>query len=399
MHFYLARQPVFDVTLKVIAYELLYRGGVGAQLNPQLDNDAATSSLVIETVMKLGIGHVTGGAPALINVSRSLLLDQTFSLCSSKDFILEILETTVVDQQLVERVKQLKAKGIRIALDDFEYAEQWEPLIELADIIKIDVLAMTPERVLQTLAKLSGFQGKLLAEKVEDYAVYEQYKSMGFDYFQGYFLAHPKLLKKKNIATKNIVYCELLALLFEKTSSYKTLVKLIADSPKLSEQLLKVVHALSGGVRTGTTPQEVIGAEGVKSISRLAALLGLTGAENKPSELILTAWIRSAMCQYLAEAMGEDGHKAFAVGLLSVFEALMDVPIVSLFERWHFDEQIIRAVQEFEGATGEILKMVLYYEAGDWDSIVVPDSINLLDIYLKALHFTEIGMIEYFSSH
>lgn len=92
-----------------------------------------------------------------------------------------------VDAELVEAARHLSGQGCTIALDDFVYDETLRPLVELADIIKIDVLSLDRAELKRHVALLRKFGAKLLAEKVETQDDYAFCRDLGFDYFQGYF--------------------------------------------------------------------------------------------------------------------------------------------------------------------------------------------------------------------
>jgi len=78
-------------------------------------------------------------------------------------------------------------KGFIIALDDFEYKEDLEPLIALADIIKFDFRLSSPEEIKAYIQQLEGKNLRLLAEKVETMEEFKLALDMGFELYQGYF--------------------------------------------------------------------------------------------------------------------------------------------------------------------------------------------------------------------
>lgn len=390
---YLARQPIYNRDLAVVAYELLYRTGEGARaFDPITQPDEATSSVVINAVLNVGLAQITGGKPALINVTRSFLLNGHLPTKLAGHLIPEILEGTDVDEDLVSCVARYRERGFTIALDDFEYSPQWDAIIPLADIIKVDVLAMSPGQVSETLARLEGFSGKLLAEKVEDYDSYQRYRDMGFEYFQGYFLARPNLIKDKQVPASKMTVCRLLSQLSDPDVEADAISETIMHDARLAFKLLKVVNSAAMGLpRQLDSIKEAIVMLGLKEIKCWAALLSLGSVDNKPHELLMTALVRSKMCQLLASRSGVDAQKAFTVGLLSLFEPLMDIPIPVLFKEVPFLEEIQVAVVDYAGPLGQILELVLQYERGDWDNLRRDGEIDLFELYLEALGFVQFG--------
>lgn len=193
-----ARQEIFDKDLQVCAYEILYRAPNNKDAanvhDAHWDGDAATQFVMSHLFAEAGADEVIGDVPAYINFTRDLILDKAPALLPKHRIVIEVLENCEIDAELIEALAHLKQKGYKIALDDFDYQPSWEPLLELADIIKIDVLTVPDGALESLLNRLSKhFRGRFLAEKVENRRQFERYKTLGFDYFQGFFCKNPSL--------------------------------------------------------------------------------------------------------------------------------------------------------------------------------------------------------------
>jgi len=144
----LARQGIYDKKGSVYAYELLYRNHDELSssinhLNP-VHGDAATSSVITQIFTNLDLNSVIGTKRAFINFTYNNLIEKIPNLIEKiphllprNRIVIEVLETVTVDKLLLDNLKQLKEDGYKIALDDFIYRKELEPLIALADIIKI----------------------------------------------------------------------------------------------------------------------------------------------------------------------------------------------------------------------------------------------------------------------
>ena len=115
----LARQPIYDSTLNVTAYELLFRPPAGWVW----DGDVATSQLVVNAFAEIGIEKATDNKRAFINFTRQWLLSPP--PFDPQLVVIEILESVEPDADVVRSVAQLKRSGYTIALDDFVFAPQW----------------------------------------------------------------------------------------------------------------------------------------------------------------------------------------------------------------------------------------------------------------------------------
>lgn len=66
--------------------------------------------------------------------------------------IVEVLENVTVTPKLMSTLGALKKEGFVIALDDYVFNPELEPLEAYADIIKIDILKIGPKKCLNILA-------------------------------------------------------------------------------------------------------------------------------------------------------------------------------------------------------------------------------------------------------
>ena len=143
---FVGRQPIFDRNLECYAYELLYRTAGDGQACVR-DGNQATSQVVYNAFLEIGLDKLVGHRPAFFNVTREFLLSDYTALIPPHRAVLEILEDVEIDDRLIRAVRRLRAGGYRIALDDFIYHPHMQPLVELADIIKIDLLQLDDAQV------------------------------------------------------------------------------------------------------------------------------------------------------------------------------------------------------------------------------------------------------------
>ena len=185
---FIGRQPIFDRELRVYGYELLYRSGE-THAAGIIDSERASSQVIVNAFLEFGLDRLVGGSRAFINITPGLLQSDD-PLPFSKDQLgLELHEDIALDEHLVAAVRGLKQEGYSIVLDNFRYHEKLVPLVKLADIVKIDIRVVEDSTVQEYVQHLRPHKVKLLATKVETHDELATYMRMGFDYFQGYFLA------------------------------------------------------------------------------------------------------------------------------------------------------------------------------------------------------------------
>ena len=117
---FLGRQPIFDANLDIYGYELLFRQAGTYQADIQ-DGDQATSQVVVNAFIEMGLDKVVGNHLAFINFTRKFLLEDHPLLFPKDRVVMEIPENEVVDEDLIQAVKRLSENGYRIALDDYGF--------------------------------------------------------------------------------------------------------------------------------------------------------------------------------------------------------------------------------------------------------------------------------------
>lgn len=193
MNFYFARQAIFNKDGQIIGYELLHRSSAVNRYQ-QKNGDKATLELLAQIIQSNGIEQVTSGKLAFVNYTRNLLLQNIPFIMPSKTAVVEIHETVRADLQVIKACRNLSQKGYVIVLDDFIYRRDLEPLVLLADIIKIDFQKESWFKIDSAVRKLRQYRAKLLAEKVETGEEFEAALCAGFDFFQGNFFSKTEMV-------------------------------------------------------------------------------------------------------------------------------------------------------------------------------------------------------------
>ena len=361
----LARQPIYDSTLDVTAYELLFRPPAGWVW----DGDVATSQLVVNAFAEIGIEKATDNKRAFINFTRQWLLSPP--PFDPQLVVIEILESVEPDADVVRSVAQLKRSGYTIALDDFVFAPQWRPLLELADIVKIDVLQHDDAALKTLTGQLREYPLQLLAEKVETYSVFEHCKSLGFQMFQGYFLCRPQNIHGESIPSNKMVVMQLLAEVQDPDVDLGGLEKLISHDISLSTKLLRICNSARYATRTRIDSiRKAMVMIGLQELKQWASIIALSRMTDKPNELITLTLTRARMMELLAHSTAVKNRDIyFTVGMFSFIDAFFDQSKESILRSLPFNEEVNRALLHYEGVPGKMLQAVAAHEQGHWDQI------------------------------
>ena len=389
---FVARQPIYDRNLAVFAYELLFRRADAASAE-FTDGDHATSEVILNAFTVIGLNELVGEVPAFINMTRNLLVREGGIPFPVDRVVLEVLEDIEPDAQLVSALRELSRQGYRISLDDFVFDEARLPLVELVDIVKVEIRALTPAQIEEHVERLRPYGVKLLAEKIETQAEYELCHRLGFDYFQGYFLSHPRVMRGSSISTNRLPALRLLAELHEVDVDIEKLQQLIGEDVTLSYKLLRYLNSAMFALprRIDSIRQAVIYL-GVRELRTWASLLVLASVSDKPAELMVTLMVRAKMCESLARRLRlNDASNCFTLGLFSGLDSLMDAPLETILANLPLSEDMEAALLRHEGPSGRVLECAMRYEEGDWDRILALDIPRqaAIDAYLEAVHWAD----------
>ena len=200
---FVARQPIFDGHKRLYAYELLFRDGL-ENACAITDVHRAASHVLQAAWLTFGLPALIGQNRAFVNFSADLLLAGYGETLPVESVVIELLETIDGDAAVVEACQKLKRHGYLVALDDFVYHPGVEPLLELADIVKIRFRDADP-------AEQAPQAPSLLAEAVETQEEYDCAVEVGFTYFQGYFFCRPQVIKGRAISGSRLTYLKIAA--------------------------------------------------------------------------------------------------------------------------------------------------------------------------------------------
>ncbi len=368
---FIGRQPIFDRDIKVYAYELLYRHGFVDKAVIE-DDDAASSTVLVNMLLEIGLDSLVGNHKAFCNFTRGFLLqEQDLSFVADR-LVVEVLESVAADDEVLAAVRGFIERGHMIALDDFVYREDLRPLVELADMIKIDVMDLGMDGVAQQAELIRQVKPvKLLAEKVETREEFSRCLDMGFDYFQGYFFSKPIVVTGKKLPPARVAMLRLLAELQNPDVSMERVEEIIQQDVNLSVKLLRQVNSSYYNLISEVTSiKHAVVRVGLQHIRTWASVLMMGSVSDKPDELMTMALIRGKMCEILAQQHKfPDETSYFTVGLFSLLESLLDAPMEHILEGLPLSQAINDALLRGEGTRGQVLRCVQEYEQAHWSAL------------------------------
>jgi EAL and modified HD-GYP domain-containing signal transduction protein len=266
-------------------------------------------------------------------------------------------------------------------------------LLELADVIKIDVQALSSADVKAQYALLRGYKAELMAEKVETHAQFQFCRDLGFDSFQGYFLCRPNIIHGSPVQTNRLTTFQILSALQDSQLGQAELIQLLSKHDFLGRKFVRLMHQVSpADVKGGLTVSKAVCLAGVEQSKVWLTLICLSARSTKPAELLNMALVRAKMCELLAVASGfTKPDQSYRVGLFSVLDALFDLPMNRIIGVLPLPMNMKQALNGLGGALGDILKCVTSYEQGDWNSVhwADLDMSSIRDAYCASVGWAE----------
>jgi c-di-GMP phosphodiesterase len=383
---FIARQPIFDRNLRVVSYELLFRGH-GYTADALIDNpERATATVVLNTFTELELERIVGSKTAWVNISREFVLDGLVQAIPPHLGGLEISEDELFDEDMIAALRDLKEQGYRLALDDFRGRPATEPVLELFDVIKLNMPVLGREGVRAQVQRLRSHPATLLADKLGTQPDHEFCVAAGCDLFQGYFFCRPAMVGTQGISANRLALLQVVAALHDPNVDLKDVEQLIARDVALSFRMLRYVNSAYFGLRGDVRSiGQALALLGLDNVRRWATLSVMASVDDKPTELTVTALIRARFCELAGDQLQiATSAELFTLGLFSVIDAMMDAPMHDVVESLPLAEDMRDALVLRQGAMGELLNCVTALEAGEYEAPTAFVS-TAGELYLTAL--------------
>jgi EAL and modified HD-GYP domain-containing signal transduction protein len=362
----MARRPVFNSSLEVVAYEIVL--GAGPIRSIASSDAGGGSKLLVNSVLEADVAALSDAKPVHLTVLPSAIEAGLPPELIPEGTILVICSNAEPTPATFAAVEEVRNRGFRIVLDDLTANPRLHPLLRLAYGVKVNIgssVGPSPSRQMSAL-KTAGIE--LIADGVKSYDDLRCAKTLGFTQFQGSFLSKPDGLGDEQASAAQLGSLELVTLLQNPDADISDIAAVIRRDVNLSYRILKVVNSARYSLsRPLESIEEAVVLVGTRQIVSWVGMMGMSGVNNKPDELTRTAMVRARVCETLAGRLGRsDARRFYLVGLFSVIEALLDIPAEQALRRLPLAPEIIDAITAGRGVMGEVMRAVIAHEGGDW---------------------------------
>lgn len=369
---YLARQPIVDARMNLVGFELLFRSADASQANVE-DNAYATSTVIANAFTEIGLDQVLGDVDGYINVDAEFLFSDLIEALPVERIVLELLETTIADDRIVERVRELRRMGYRVAIDDFVgNHSELDGLLPSVDIVKVDFERMDAMLAPMIVGMIAKHDVRLIATKVESREQFAQACGLGFQLFQGYHFARPEILTAKRAKPSKLALMRLLSLTLgdAETSEIEAELK---RHPTVSVNLLRLANSAAMARRQPVTSLRhalmLIGRRQLRIWLYLLLYTADRGGKPFSNPLLQLAAVRGKLMELVAARRpGPDSSMkdiAFITGILSLMDVVMETPLAAMLTELNVPEVMRAALIERTGEIGHMLNLVEALERSD----------------------------------
>ncbi len=370
---FVARQPIFDINKNIFGYELLFRSGLENFFDESLDKDFASSKTLLDSLLVFGLDDLTMGKKMFMNFTEKVLLSELATAFPRELLIVELLENIVPTPEVIDVCQKLKKLGFVLALDDYEYTPTYRPLVDLADIIKVDFLATTGlER--QTIMERSDRPIQYLAEKIENNDEFEEAVELGYTYFQGFFFCKPIIVSSKDVPSYKMNLLQILRELNEPYINIDKIEETLGRDVSLSYKLMRFINSPAFGlaheVRSIRHALNLLGFVELKKWMSLIVLSQM--GSDKPGELMVNSIVRAKFCELIADqspSLKDRKKDLFLMGLFSFIDTFLNRPMDEVLAELPLSADIKDALLGEKNRFRDVLEFIVMYEKGNWEGV------------------------------
>lgn len=393
MEVYVGRQPIFDRYNSVLGYELLYRRSMN-NFYEGSDANKDTAEVINNAFFVMHFDELTEGTKAFINFTESMIVDNVPMLLPKETLVIEILEQAIISQELIESCIKLKQNGYKIALDDFVFSEQYIPLLDVVDIVKIECSYVSLFDQRKLLARYKN-KLKFLAEKVETREEYDLALNMGYDYFQGYFFSKPVIVKGKDIAVLNTNIVRIINELYAEEPEFNRISEIIQADLGLSYKLLKVSNTVNFEAKYEIKSiKQAIVRLGISELKRWFNILlvkDIQIIENR--DLIKNSLIRAKFMELIAIEIGTEQEYLdyFMVGMFSSIDVLLNRDMKIIIDELPFTQNVKDALLGVTNPIYDVLDIIIKHEYARFNELdlIYPihkiNQFRFMELYFEAI--------------
>ncbi len=360
----IVRQAIVDARRAVVGYELsevpVASNNSDATLFDAVSNSACSGPAGRRLVLvRCTFEHIESGSLDLLNPEK-VVLEVPIDVAGSD-----------AHELLRQRALLLRARksGFKLAFDHSVLRPELISWLPLAYMIQLDMRVLAPGKAEQIVRDVQGrSKANVVARNIENNAQYEQLKRAGAKLFQGHWFAEPAPIDQTQAHSNRSAVLHLLSLV-RREAEIGEIEEVLKRDPTMSFNLLRFINSCGFGLNTEITSfRHAVMILGLNKLFRWATLL-MTAmpADSVAPAAGSLAVVRGRLMELLvAELNGdESGDDAFIVGVFSMLETLIGVPLAQALQSLNLPTAVNEALLDDTGVFAPFLRMVKCCESND----------------------------------
>ncbi len=400
---YIGRQPILDEDKKLFAYEVLYRD---SEAGAHVTNDRYASAAVINNILnRFGTEALLGGRRAFIKIDEKFLLSDLIFSIPNEFFVFSLFDGIEMNERVVERVQQLHERDFVLAINDTALSEdivqKYAPILKELSYIKININKCDTQHIQEIVDTFKSNNIKMICTQIEDNMHFNLAKEHGFDLFQGYFFAKPKIIKNKKCDASQLNVIKLYNLLLQ-DADIDEITSEFENNHVIAFQLLQFINSGAFHFRSKISSiHHILTLMGRIPLAQWLMLMIYSKSVSRNEEyspLLLMAISRTRLMQNILKLIRSDADKnalgeAYFVGILSLMDTVFSVELEHILEHMYISEAVSDALLKDEGILGEIYILVRNIEK--FNTQAIEDFAHKHKIALERINLAVMESIEH----
>ncbi len=387
MDYLLSRLPIFKSRIDVTAYEIRSRA-LGEKSAATPDAERSMFAMLSDA----GIDQIVGPHSCFVSLTTEALAEGLWKRFPANRMVLGYLADFSPEDAVAKELVKLTAAGARIALSGHLSPACLDLFVDRKPVLRLDVTSLPPEDLEKKITQLRRYKAQVLADCVNTYDDLEYCKTLGFDLYQGRFIARSAAQEEKQIPVNRLAMMRVLTQLQDPELPMPEVEKTISLDAALSYKLLSYANSAAVALpRSVSSVGHAVRLIGTEMLRKWASVLLLSTVDDKPRELMTISLVRARMCERLSEFVkNAEKESFFSAGLLSVIDALLDCPMEKAVAQLPLIDAVKSALIHRTGTVGQALRCTVAYENADWDNVEFYGmaAAPIRDIYMDAIAWT-----------
>lgn len=386
--------PIFSRDIAVEAYMFRYHSG-----NDILESrrgasrfDGVMNSAPLQMLNTVDVETFTMGKPLFVPVTSYMMLADLDRQCSQPpEKVVFLMDGTMKSgDEYIENIKRLKSLGYVFGIQKIDSAEAYAPLLDLCDYIFFDhrIIDTREQQILRLLIMRDYKHLKHVYTHITTMDMFKDVAGKAPGWYEGRFYRTPVTKNRPKVSPLQINLINLLNVVRDEDFEFTKVSAIIAKDPALSAALLKLVNSAFFGPRHKiSTINQAVTMLGQKEVRKwiTTAVSKLLGSD-KPNEVSRISLIRARFAENLAVKFGmkADADSLFLMGLFSVLDAILEIPMEDALKLVHVSDDISNALINKKGKFYPVYEFIQMYESANWKGIsrvLIINELSAADVY------------------